>query len=108
MKQALRAVFFLLAVSGLSAPLAIAEPAMGAIDVFNGAGSPVAVLIIASCDTPNSVANLLTNGATIATGAHKQFPVAPGCWIVSLADGQASARYNIVPGRVEHYTLIGS
>jgi hypothetical protein len=99
---ALAAVVF-----GLAAP-SLAEPRMGAIDVFNGAEPAVSVLLVAPCDTPAATTNLLHNGETIATGHQRTFSLASRCWIVSLAGGRAAARYEMRAGQTEHYTLMES
>jgi hypothetical protein len=91
----------------LAAP-SLAEPRMGAIDVFNGAEPAVSVLLIAPCDALAATTNLLRDGETVPTGDHKTFAVAPGRWIVSLEGGGASARYEVRAGRTEHYTLMES
>jgi hypothetical protein len=90
------------------APPSLAQPRMGAIDVFNGAEPVVSVLLIAPRDAPGATTNLLRDGETIATGDHKAFVVAPGCWIVSLEGGRAAGRYEVRAGRTEHSTLMES
>lgn len=78
----------------------------GAIEVTNGAEPALSVLNLAPCDAPDARQNRLQNGETIATGSSRTFDVPPGCWIVSLKDGAASARFNVSAGRTEHYTVI--
>jgi hypothetical protein len=81
---------------------------LGAIDVMNGAEPAVSKLNIASCDTPDVRRNLLEHGETIATGSHRVFAVAPGCWIVSIDEGAAPMRLEVTAGGTEHYTLMES
>lgn len=81
---------------------------LGAIEVMNGAEPAVNKLNIASCDTPDVRRNLLEHGETIATGSHRVFAVAPGCWIVSIDEGAAPMRVEVAAGSTEHYTLMES
>ena len=81
---------------------------LGAIEVMNGAEPAVSKLNVAPCDTPDARRNLLENGETIATGSTRVFPIAAGCWIVSIDEGTAPARLKVTAGSTERYTLMES
>lgn len=78
------------------------EP-IGAIDIGNGSGGQINVVLISACSASTYGLNRLPSGMAIPSGGSYRFQVSAGCW--DVAAGSTSAmlegrqRLNVAPGR---------
>ncbi|GAM99447.1 hypothetical protein U91I_03100 [alpha proteobacterium U9-1i] len=81
----------------------------GVIQVANGSGYNVNVVLISACNVSTYGLNRLPDGAGIAPGRSYDFQVSAGCWDVSAGSTsgmvEARQRMNIPAGGGVRYTV---
>lgn len=84
------------------------EP-VGAIDVRNGSGAYVNVVLISACSASTYGLNRLPEGAAIPPGGSYRFTVSSGCWDVGAGSTSAMVhgyqRLNVSPNRATSITF---
>jgi hypothetical protein len=84
------------------------EP-VGAIDVANGSGGSINVVLISSCDASTYGLNRLPSGASIPSGGTHRFTVSAGCWDVAAGSTAAMVegrqRLNVAPNQATRVTF---
>jgi hypothetical protein len=84
-------------------PLLRAGEPVGAIDVGNGSGGQINVVLISACSASTYGLNRLPSGMAIPSGGSYRFPVSAGCWDVAAGSTSAMVegrqRLNVGPGQ---------
>lgn len=84
------------------------EP-IGAIDVGNGSGGAINVVLISACSASTYGLNRLPSGTVIASGGSYRFAVSAGCWDVAAGSTAAMVegrqRLNVAPNQATRVTF---
>src|ERR1700741_18017 len=84
------------------------EP-VGAIEVANGSGGSINVVLVSDCSASTSGPNRLPGDASIPAGGSYRFTVSAGCWDVSAGSTGAMVegrqRLNVSPNQITRVTF---
>ncbi len=84
------------------------EP-VGAIDVANGSGGSINVVLISACSASTYGLNRLPSGAAIPAGGTYRFNVSAGCWDVAAGSTAAMVegrqRLTVAPNQATRVTF---